>query len=118
MGPLIEVADIDDEIVGVFRAPAEDLIGATREPSEAFDSFVVLGGQNMPMDISGVEDRDGLKVVRGGVIQAQGARFEKGQPGGRDGAGAGPAQEGATGEGGGTREDLARIFLFGLRTHD
>ena len=61
-GALVDVADIEEERVGIGPPPLADLRGATGEAAEVGMIVVIDRGQDVAVQIGGVEDgdRDGV----------------------------------------------------------
>jgi len=58
IGPLINVADVDQERISILPAPAPNLGDATREAAEVRISCVIARGQNVSVEVGRVKDRD------------------------------------------------------------
>ena len=58
IGALINVADVDQDRISILPPPAPDLGGATRESAQVRVSCVIGRGQNVPVQIGSVKDRD------------------------------------------------------------
>ncbi len=56
IGPLINVADVNQDRIPILPAPAPNLGDATREPAEVRISCVIARGQNVSVEIGRVED--------------------------------------------------------------
>ena len=59
-GALVDVSDIEEEVVWAVLPPLADLGGAAGETADVSDAIVGLGGQDVAMEIGGVEERDRL----------------------------------------------------------
>ena len=62
LGALVDVADVEEERVGVLALPLADLRGAAGEAAEVAVAGVVGGGQDVAVEVGGVEDGDGDSV--------------------------------------------------------
>ena len=58
LGALVDIADIDQERVRILGAPALNLRDAARHPPEIGAALVINRGQNMAVQIGGVEERN------------------------------------------------------------
>ena len=58
IGALVNVADVDQDRISILASPSPDLSNAAREPAEIGVSLVIAGGQNVPVQIGRVQDRD------------------------------------------------------------
>jgi hypothetical protein len=59
IGALINITHVDQDRVWILLAPIPDLRHATRQTAEVRIPVVIGRGQNVPMQISRVQDRDG-----------------------------------------------------------
>jgi len=58
IGPLINVADVDQDQISILASPAPNLGDAAREAAKVRISCVIARGQNVSVEIGRVEDRD------------------------------------------------------------
>src|SRR5262245_39607866 len=71
VSPLIHVADVDQDRVGIFPLPTPDLRRATRQSAAIWISVVVQGWQDMTVQIRRVQDRNTNCV---GIERSSGTR--------------------------------------------
>ena len=65
-GALVNVADVEEERVGIGALPLADLRGATGQSAEVGVVVVIDGGQDVAVEVGGVEngDGDGIGLAR------------------------------------------------------
>ena len=61
-GALVEVADIDEDGIRVLFAPSANLRGAAGEASDIAGAGVGGGGEDVAVEVGGVEDGNGFKI--------------------------------------------------------
>ena len=63
IGALIHVADVDQDRISILSAPSADLSGATRKSAKIRISCIIGCGENVPVQIGRMKDRDLDRVL-------------------------------------------------------
>ena len=112
---MIDVADIDEKGVGIFRAPAVDLRDAARHAAEVGAAVVVGGREDVTVEIGGVEDGDGNFIGGGCGLGAKGTREDAGRGGAAEETEKGPTIWGSNIHAAAILTDESRTTIFFLR---